>query len=272
MNICIIGYGSIGKRHHQVLKDIVGSKSKFTIIDVDTKLKIEDVCDNIFDILVICTPTSNHLEAASKFSNIKKIIFIEKPLGTSIENIEAFRDRIDIDKVHVGCNLRFTRPIKEIRKISKIARLITVTSMSHLPSWRPGTNHLESYSANNWLGGGVTLDFIHEPDYISAIFGLPEKSKVTERRLFDGITNDSNDSAFITWEYSDKLVNFSLSYASKEFKRFIDVIDEHCESTRIEITRQDIEESYKNQWTHIIKNGPVNTYDHACSLQKLLQK
>ena len=51
--------------------------------------------------------------------------------------------------------------------------------MSHLPSWRPGTNHLESYSANNWLGGGVTLDFIHEPDYISAIFGLPEKSKVT---------------------------------------------------------------------------------------------
>jgi predicted dehydrogenase len=272
LNICIVGYGSIGRRHHSVLRSLLGSNAIFTIVDIDTETKIEDICKDNFDILVVCTPTSNHLEIASKFSNIKKLIFIEKPLGVNSKNIEDYRDKIDIEKVHVGCNLRFTAPVKKIRKLSKTAKLVNVVSMSYLPNWHHTKNHLESYSANQHLGGGVVLDFIHEPDYISDIFGLPSCSTSTEKRLFNNITKDASDTAIITWEYSDKLINFSLSYGSREFKRFIEIIDENCIIKKIEITRDDIEESYKNQWQQVIEYGPINTYNNAADLQNLLEK
>ena len=271
MNICIVGYGSIGKRHHCVLKSILRNDAIFTVIDLDTQAKIKDVCQDAFDILVICTPTSSHLDVASKFSNIKKLIFIEKPLDASIKKIGNYRNKIDISKVHVWCNLRFTEPYEKIKKSARKARLINVTSMSYLPCWRPKSNHLESYSANKSLGGGVILDFIHEPDYISSIFGLPDNSKQIERKIFNGITHDTNDSALILWEYEDKLINFCFSYGSKTFKRFIEIIDDECETERIEITREDIETSYEKQWRYIIKNGPSNTYDQAASLQAVLQ-
>ena len=270
MRVCIVGYGSIGKRHHRVLTNILGKDTDFRIIDVDTSLRLEDVAEENFNILVVCTPSSSHLEIASKFKNITDLIFIEKPLDTSIDRIENYKNLIDFEKVHVGCNIRFTEACKNIEKLSKNSRIINVVSMSYLPKWRPGTNHLDSYSANKEQGGGVVLDFIHEPDYIMSILGLPVNYKNFEKKIFDSITNDSSDSAFITWEYKNKLVNFCLSYSSKEYVRHFECVDNNGHIHRQVITSNDIENSYIAQWEHIIKNGPANTYDDATNLLKIL--
>ncbi len=270
MNICIVGYGSIGKRHHNILSKIFNNTANFKIVDINTPITIEDVAEEDFNILVVCTPSSSHLQIAAKFKNIKDLIFIEKPLDTSIERIENYRDEIDFKKVHVGCNIRFTEACKNIKKLSKNSRMINIVSMSYLPKWRPNTNHLDSYSANKNQGGGVVLDFIHEPDYIMSMLGLPVNYKNFEKKIFDNITNDSSDSAFITWEYENKLVNFCLSYSSKEYVRHFECVDNNGHIHRQVITSNDIENSYITQWEHIIKNGPTNTYDDAANLLKIL--
>tara|TARA_Y100001937_G_C7065062_1_gene305635 strand:- start:102 stop:917 length:816 start_codon:yes stop_codon:yes gene_type:complete len=270
MKICIVGYGSIGKRHHRVLSEIFRNTAEFKIVDINTEVKIDDVVEEQFNILVICTPSSSHLEIASKFKNISDLIFIEKPLDTSIKKIVKYRSKIDFEKVHVGCNIRFTEACKNIKKISKNSRIINVVSMSYLPQWRPGSDHLKSYSANKSQGGGVVLDFIHEPDYVMSILGLPVNYKNFEKKIFDNITNDSSDSAFITWEYENKLVNFCLSYSSKEYVRHFECVDNNGHIHRQVITLNDIENSYIAQWEHIIKNGPTNTYDDATNLLKIL--
>ena len=270
MKICIVGYGSIGKRHHDILSDIFGNLAVFKIVDIDTKLKLEDVVEDHFNILVICTPSSSHLAIASKFKNISDLIFIEKPLDTSIDRIEKYKHQIDFKKVHVGCNIRFTEACKNIKKLSKNSRIINVVSMSYLPSWRPGTNHLDSYSANKIQGGGVILDFIHEPDYVMSILGLPIHYKNFEKKIFDNITNDASDTAFITWEYENKLVNFCLSYSSKNYIRQFECVDNDGHIHRQAITQDDIKNSYIEQWKHIIENGPTNSYDSAANLLKVL--
>ena len=270
MRVCIVGYGSIGKRHHKVLSDVLGEKTTFTIIDIETKIQVEDVCNNSFDILVICTPSDSHIEVASKFSNIKKLIFIEKPLDASIDNIENSREKLDIDKVHVGCNIRFTSAYKNIVKLAKNSRIINIVSMSYLPSWRPSIDHLDSYSANKKQGGGVILDFIHEPDYVMSILGLPIRYKNFEKKIFDNITNDASDTAFITWEYENKLVNFCLSYSSKNYVRHFECVDNNGHIHRQVITQDDIKNSYIEQWKYIIENGPTNTYNSAADLLRVL--
>ena len=272
MKICIVGYGSIGRRHHTILKDIYANNAKFVIIDVDTALTIDDVCNDIFDILVICTPTISHLEIASKFSNIRKLIFIEKPLDASCEKISKLKNTIDIDKVHVGCNIRFTEAYKEIANFKDTARIVNVVSMSYMPTWRNGINHLMSYSANSKDGGGVILDFIHEPDYIASIFNYPKLSYVSESRIFDGITNDASDVASIIWKYDDKVINFCLSYGCKSYKRYVEIIDNQSNIVKINITKNDIEASYRRQWDYILESGPLNTYDGSFTLLKILDK
>lgn len=268
--ICIVGYGSIGQRHHKVLTEILGTKAKFTIIDVNTNCTVASEKNNNFDILVICTPSSTHLEIASKFKNINDLIFIEKPLDSNVENIDNYKNNIDINKIHVGSNLRFTKPINRLRQIKDKVKFANVVSMSYLPNWRPNTDHLKSYSANIKLGGGVILDFIHEPDYISDIFGMPRNSTIVEKRLFNNITNDTSDTASILWDYESKIINFTLSYASKNFKRYISAVTEDGKTELILITAADIRESYKNQWEHILDNGPTNSYTHSQQLLKLL--
>ena len=50
-----------------------------------------------------------------------------------------------------------------------------VLCSSYLPGWRPGVDYRTVYSAHKDMGGGVTIDLIHEWDYLVELFGKPEK-------------------------------------------------------------------------------------------------
>ncbi|WP_298654045.1 Gfo/Idh/MocA family oxidoreductase, partial [uncultured Proteiniphilum sp.] len=43
------------------------------------------------------------------------------------------------------------------------------------PDWRPNTDYKKSYSAKKEEGGGVSIDLIHEWDYLIYLFGFPQE-------------------------------------------------------------------------------------------------
>jgi len=263
MKICIVGYGSIGKRHHKVLLSLFPN-AIFDIIDINTRLTLKDCQNKSYNILAICTPSSSHLEIASKFSNIEDLVFIEKPLDISTKKITKYLSLIDNEKTHVGCNLRFTDAYKRFLDSSRNSKIINIVSMSYLPKWR-NIDHKKVYSSLSSLGGGVLLDFIHEPDYVFSAIGSPNKCYVSERRLFD-ITVDSNDTCSMIWQYDDKIVNFLLSYGSKEYIRHAEIIDKESHRSVINFSLDDINKSYERQWRNILEYGPVNTCSDCLNL------
>lgn len=269
-NICIVGYGSIGKRHHTILKKILGSVVKFDIVDIGTDLKIEDCANREYDILVICTPTSSHIDILSKFKKIKQLVFVEKPVDSSIEKAKKLKNKNIRNMVHVGCNLRFTDAYSELKQIINDVLYINVNSMSYLPTWRNLSDYKTNYSSNKSMGGGVVYDFIHEPDYIYSLLGKPDRHQTCEKRLFKSITVDSTDTASILWEYKNKIISINLSYGSKKYIRNANCLLHSGEMKTIEFSPEDIRKSYEKQWLHILEYGPTNTFDSAIGLLEIL--
>ena len=140
-----------------------------------------------------------------------------------------------------------------------------------LLNWRhdPQKN---SYSFHKSKGGGVLVDFIHEPDYAAHVFGIPKHAIVKEKRLHNDVTIDASDSCMMLWEYENLQISFNLSYASKEYVRKAEILNEDGTSLTLTLEKNDIEESYKRQWQDIISTGPKNSYKHCVELyEKLLE-
>ena len=95
----------------------------------------------------------------------------------------------------------------------------------NLKKWRPKSNHLESYSANKHLGGGVFLDVIHELDYLYFKFGKIKNISYIKNKLTN-ITVDTED--FVTGRIefdSGGIADFTLNYLSEEYQRYYDILD-----------------------------------------------
>ena len=271
MRVLILGYGSIGKRHHEVLKTIDPDVS----VDIfDPQLGYNQCIlgptTDRYDIGLVCTQTVDHLWSARNIRDYCDLLFIEKPLHSSSREMKRMSRQFTDSKIHVGCNIRYTQAVEKFKGACKNARLIRITAMSDLSKWRhdPGRR---SYSFRRAAGGGVLLDFIHEPDYVAHCLGYPNRPiVVAEDRLHSRVTEDSDDSCMMLWQYGNKLVSFCLSYGSEEYVRRIDILNDDTTSEVIHITKDDVESSYRKQWLDVLKNGPSNSYDDCLTLHNKL--
>src|SRR5574344_427604 len=163
MKVLIIGFGSIGQRHYDVLSQL----SEVQNIDLVTKQNIEnivcyinlEVIKNIeeYDYFVIASETNKHFEQL-KFleENVKnKLIFCEKPLFQSKKYLEIKNNR-----VFIGYVLRFHPLLKKLKEFVKKEKILLVNAKcgQYLPSWRPNTDYKNCYSAKKDEGGVVLLD------------------------------------------------------------------------------------------------------------------
>ncbi len=145
------------------------------------------------------------------------------------ENINLF---VESKKVfYTACPLRYTNVIQYLKNnvdFSKVYSLRAISS-SYLPEWRPGTDYRNTYSAHKELGGGVSIDLIHEWDYIHYLIGSPIEVKNIIKKTSD-LEIDSDDIAVYIAEYSDKIVELHLDYFGRKTIRRVEL---YCQEDTI---------------------------------------
>lgn len=189
LKFLIVGFGSIGKRHFDNLRQIddvevsILTRRHLDLHDTKVYSSIEETLHEHFDGVFITNETTLHIPTAIAFAERKYNLFIEKPLSHSLEDLDKLANLINMYnlKVMVGCNMRFhpvIRLTKDFIQEGKIGRIISarIEAGEYLPDWRPWLDYRNCYSAKKTGGGGVILDLIHELDYAYWFFG--EASKI----------------------------------------------------------------------------------------------
>lgn len=222
MKAIIIGGGSIGKRH---VENLHALNIMSRVVDVDEIANIDSILKEDFDIGLVCTPNIYHVEHCLKLAEYSIPIFCEKPFYIAKNEADKLLTLIEEKQLitMVGCNLRFT---PEVQQIDSTSKYINVYFGYDLSKWRPGTDHLKSYSANKSLGGGVFLDVIHELDYLYYKFGKVKDITYIKSKLTD-ITTDTEDLVIgrILFE-SGTIADFNLNYLSETYQRYYEVLSE----------------------------------------------
>lgn len=225
----LVGYGSIGKRHYSNLKEI---GHECVIVDLEDISKIDEILDGeTFDFGIVSTPNDSHINYSIKLAKKGIPFFCEKPFyhPNQIKDTEELNELIQICTENnlvnmVGCNMRFT---DEVKHLPNKTPYVNVYFGYNLKKWRPTQNHLESYSSNKEMGGGIFFDAIHELDYLYYKFGKI-KSIQTNKYKFTNMTNDTEDISVsrIIFE-SGTMADVHLNYLSDRYTRYYEYIEDN---------------------------------------------
>lgn len=222
MKALLIGFGSIGKRHFNILSAIkritsvhVVTKQNIDRNDVLTFKELTDV-EKItdYDYFVIASETVKHYQQlkylCSKVS-AKKIV-VEKPLYD-----KCYEDFDCNNKVFTAYNLRFHPVIEKLRHLIINEQVYYVNAIcgQYLPSWRLDQDYRQSYSADVNQGGGVLRDLSHELDYLKWLFGDFDKINSINVKISDLDINSDDIFTAIAITKKKSIINFTVDYISK---------------------------------------------------------
>lgn len=237
MKVLLIGLGSIAGRHIQNLKEILGDGVSITVLrsgygsaakpeivsQTDVVCYDEESLDSRYDAVFITNPASLHYDTLRKYQRLSDCFFIEKPVFmTGNEDLGPFRN--DQKIYYTACPLRYCGVIQYLKSHIDFSAVYSMRciSSSYLPDWRPQTDYRRSYSAHRDMGGGVSIDLIHEWDYIQYLAGPPQTVKSLIRKK-SGLETDSDDIAVYIAEYEDKLVEIHLDYFGRRTIRRLEL-------------------------------------------------
>lgn len=225
-SICIVGYGSIGKRHYKVIKKLYPS-IKIILIKSNKNKKqngmiyhtIQEAIEIGIDAAIIASPSSLHLQHSLEFLKKNIPVLIEKPLSNSLSNLSKLTDTKNKNNalVLMGYCLRHDQSAQRFFNLIKKNNYkdilhVEVKCKSFLPDWRPSFNYLNSVSGQKKLGGGVLNELSHEIDYINWFF-RDLKSIYSSHRNSKFLQIDVEDSADIIFEtHSGFNINLQLSF------------------------------------------------------------
>ncbi|MDF2511452.1 MAG: hypothetical protein K0S04_1318 [Herbinix sp.] len=245
MKICFIGLGSIGMRHMRNLSRLLKEQGITYSIDAlrSSHKALEGeaqalICSeyysyeelpNGYDIIFITNPTYLHYDAIDKVRGKTKHLFIEKPVFESCAyDIEQWKcEQKGI--YYVACPLRYSPVINYLKSEINAEKVysVRVISSSYLPEWRKGVDYRKIYSSKKELGGGVTLDLIHEWDYITYLFGMPMQVYNISGKYSD-LEISSDDVSIYIAKYEDKVIELHLDYFGRVPIRKVELFCKDC--------------------------------------------
>lgn len=285
MRILFFGLGSIGLRHARLLQEMGGHEIHAfrSGNGRGNPLKLPEIADwKEVDRLApeaafITNPTHLHIDTALPLAERGIVLFMEKPIGASTGRLDRLVALIEKKKLptYVAYVLRFHPAVKRLkedlagRKVRK-ARLV---SRSSLPSWRPGRDHRESYSARRDLGGGALLDVSHEFDLARYLFGeVTGISGRLERR--SDVTIDAEDYVEATVRCPAGEVEIVIDIASTRPERTITVETDRGTLTADLMAEGDGDLPFREQLRFFFENrsnpAMMNNVPEAASLFRRL--
>jgi predicted dehydrogenase len=244
IKVCFAGLGSIGKKHLKNLEYVSQELNLDVKVDAlrhtENNLPIEikkyidrEIYDpnklDYYDIVFITNPTYLHYKTMRLFLNTSKNMFIEKPI---FDDIDYKIDRNMLNKngvYYVAAPLRYKKVISYLKKNLQKTKIYSVRAIcsSYLPDWRPNTDYKKSYSAKKEEGGGVSIDLIHEWDYLIYLFGFPQEVYNLQGK-FSHLDINSEDLSVYIGQYKDKLIELHLDYFGRVPKREIEIYTERA--------------------------------------------
>jgi oxidoreductase GFO/IDH/MOCA family len=229
--------GSIGKRHLKNLVKIFNERKVEFKIDVvkrkkelddevkeyiDNVYKIDEFIPSFYDIVFIVNDTSVHIETLNLMKDYSNNFFIEKPLSLNLNGFELknYKNK----KIYIACPMRYSSVMDYLKKNIDFTKVYSVRAIcsTYLPDWRPTIDYRNNYSAKKELGGGVTLDLIHEWDYLTYLLGFPEKIYNLNKKV-SHLEISSDDLSIYIAEYKDKLVEVHLDYFGRIPTRKVEI-------------------------------------------------
>jgi len=293
--ILIIGYGSIGKKHANIIKNyfknyhlyILTSQKITNLVNIKSLENIKNINP---DFVIISSETHKHYKHLSflekNFKNKK--ILVEKPLFDKKINF-----KIKKNKVFIAYNLRF-HPIlnflkKEIR--NKVIWSTNINCSSYLPNWRLNRDYRKTYSASKKKGGGVVLDLSHEIDYLIWLFGDIKNFSKNMNKISNLKINSEDYLSILGKTDRNIYFNLSLNYYSllsrreiiidgKNFSVFADLINNFClikKGNRIfkkNFKIQNLNITFKDQLDSFLNNkgSHICSYDEGVKVMNLINK
>lgn len=245
IKICFVGLGSIGQRHiKNVVNELKKRNQDFSIdairhSDKVLPQEINELLNNQYysfdeiafdyDVIFVTNPTVDHFDTISKALCHTKHLFIEKPVFYKHQNDMNSLNLKNDGVYYVACPMRYDAVLENIKGIIKEKDVISVRaiSSSYLPNWRKGVDYRNNYSAKKEMGGGVTLDLIHEIDYITWLFGMPQKC-INVSGKYSNLEISSDDISVYILVYENMLAEVHLDYIGRETVRNIEILCNDC--------------------------------------------
>jgi predicted dehydrogenase len=207
MKILVAGVGSVGQRHIRNLRTLLGSNVEIMAyrvrqrnqvitdtLDVDPSACVDDAYGlRAYEDLdralargpravLVCNPTSCHMEVALRAARAGCHVFVEKPLADRYDCVEGLIRLVDEKRLvaMVGYQMRFHPALQRARQLLErkaIGRVVAarVEVGESLPAAHPYEDYRGTYASRADLGGGVILSQSHELDYVYWLFGLPRR-------------------------------------------------------------------------------------------------
>lgn len=245
MNVLVVGYGSIGRRHIRNLSKmepideiIVYTKiqnafealceKKISFLDASI-LGLDTVTDRYkVDFAIIANETYKHIDTAIILARKGIHLFIEKPLSHNLEKVAPLKEIVEKNRVKafVAYNLRFLPAIRHLKdqisqKVLGDLYFAHIEVGQYLPSWRTNVHYTASYSAHAEFGGGAALDLSHEVDYMRYLFGEPYLWKTVKSKVSD-LDIDSEDILEGIYKYERGFMcHVHMDYLQRKAKRQI---------------------------------------------------
>lgn len=215
--VLVIGAGSIGMRHAEVLRQsgrrvVIFPKRPERAPELQAQgwscvCSWEDAAECGAGFAIIASSTGHHVTDTVKALDLGcRRVLVEKPLARSVSDADALcRQSADLrSRIFCGMTLRYSNALRHFRdSLSRVGRIhsASIECRSFLPDWRPSTDYRASYSASA-EEGGVLRDLIHEVDYAGWVLGWP--AKITAHLLNSGrLGIASEEQAFLWYELND---------------------------------------------------------------------
>ncbi len=223
-----MGCGSIGTRHAKNLSSLGirnlilcdTNKTRLKILGniINSKLQYTDYVMAVKEnpdvaAVIICTPSSMHVDAAIFFAKKKINLFIEKPLSNNLTRTSALSQIVQNNEliVMMGHAFLFDKGFKTVKRLLDkkiIGKIYSVTYFQgqYLPDWHPNRDYTNEYTARKNLGGGVLLTLTSHTLYILEwLFG---KTQI-HGKLASKISNlkvDVEDCVFLLLKTNDEII------------------------------------------------------------------